>query len=204
MREHIPLLNAPKVTVKKLKTPCRSAVSIAEYAVRASRGRYAGPVIGWPGCISPSTGGLRRKGPADDARTWPSGDKIQDRALAEVGGKALWTKELDQALAGGQIDLAVHSMKDVETQRPPHFKLAAMLDPGEFKFQYQFSASKKSRLDLCVGKQHTFVIVLQSDGSPSTWTRTAPGFIKSNRMDEVAPDEIQTVTATVVVTGPVS
>jgi hydroxymethylbilane synthase len=62
-----------------------------------------------------------------------SGDKIQDRALAEVGGKALWTKELDQALASGQIDLAVHSMKDVETQRPPHFRLAAMLERADVR-----------------------------------------------------------------------
>ncbi|WP_455710758.1 hypothetical protein, partial [Sphingopyxis terrae] len=44
-----------------------------------------------------------------------TGDKIQDRALAEVGGKALWTRELDAALDGGRIDIAVHSLKDVET-----------------------------------------------------------------------------------------
>lgn len=56
-----------------------------------------------------------------------TGDRILDRALAEVGGKALWTKELDQALAQGQIDAAVHSMKDVETRRPPHFQIVAML-----------------------------------------------------------------------------
>lgn len=62
-----------------------------------------------------------------------SGDKIQDRALAEVGGKALWTKELDQALASGQIDLAVHSMKDVETQRPPNFRIAAMLERADVR-----------------------------------------------------------------------
>jgi hydroxymethylbilane synthase len=47
-----------------------------------------------------------------------SGDKIQDRPLAEIGGKALWTRELDQWLLEGRIDGAVHSMKDVETQRP--------------------------------------------------------------------------------------
>src|SRR5688572_16714124 len=47
-----------------------------------------------------------------------SGDRIQDRALAEVGGKALWTKELDRALLAGEIDCSVHSMKDVETIRP--------------------------------------------------------------------------------------
>jgi len=76
-------------------------------------------------------------GLAQDAITFvpivASGDKIQDRALAEVGGKALWTKELDQALASGQIDLAVHSMKDVETQRPPHFRLAAMLKRADVR-----------------------------------------------------------------------
>ena len=56
-----------------------------------------------------------------------SGDRIQDRALAEVGGKALWTKELDRALLDGEIDCAVHSMKDVETIRPETIHIAAML-----------------------------------------------------------------------------
>ena len=57
-----------------------------------------------------------------------TGDKIQDRSLAEVGGKALWTKELDRALAEGDIDCAVHSMKDVETFRPDSFTIAAILE----------------------------------------------------------------------------
>jgi hydroxymethylbilane synthase len=56
-----------------------------------------------------------------------SGDKITDRALREVGGKALWTRELDMSLGEGSIDFAVHSMKDVETLRPPQFMLAAVL-----------------------------------------------------------------------------
>ncbi|MCW2362937.1 hydroxymethylbilane synthase [Sphingobium xanthum] len=56
-----------------------------------------------------------------------SGDRIQDRALAELGGKALWTKELDRALLAGEIDCAVHSMKDVETIRPESIHIAAML-----------------------------------------------------------------------------
>lgn len=55
------------------------------------------------------------------------GDRIQDRPLAEIGGKALWTKELDRALAEGVIDFAVHSMKDVETIRPEEIVIAAML-----------------------------------------------------------------------------
>jgi hydroxymethylbilane synthase len=56
-----------------------------------------------------------------------TGDKVQDRALAEIGGKALWTKELDRALLDGEIDCAVHSMKDVETIRPAEIRIAAML-----------------------------------------------------------------------------
>ena len=55
-----------------------------------------------------------------------TGDKVQDRALAEIGGKALWTKELDRALLAEEIDFAVHSMKDVETIRPPEIVIAAM------------------------------------------------------------------------------
>jgi hydroxymethylbilane synthase len=56
-----------------------------------------------------------------------SGDRIQDRPLADIGGKALWTKELDGALIRGEIDFAVHSAKDVETIRPPMFAIAAVL-----------------------------------------------------------------------------
>lgn len=55
-----------------------------------------------------------------------SGDRIADRPLAEVGGKSLWTKELDAALLNGDIDFAVHSMKDVEVIRPPEIRLAAI------------------------------------------------------------------------------
>ena len=56
-----------------------------------------------------------------------SGDKIQDRPLADIGGKALWTRELDAWLADGRIDAAVHSMKDVETHRPADLGIAAVL-----------------------------------------------------------------------------
>jgi hydroxymethylbilane synthase len=56
-----------------------------------------------------------------------SGDKVQDRPLSEIGGKALWTRELDQWLGEGRIDAAVHSLKDVETLRPESLALAAIL-----------------------------------------------------------------------------
>jgi hydroxymethylbilane synthase len=60
-----------------------------------------------------------------------SGDIVQDRPLAEMGGKALWTRELDACLAAGRTDLSVHSMKDVETVRPALFAIAAMLERGD-------------------------------------------------------------------------
>ena len=56
-----------------------------------------------------------------------SGDRIQDRPLAEIGGKALWTRELDRCLLDGRTDLSVHSMKDVETFRPDALVIAAVL-----------------------------------------------------------------------------
>ena len=56
-----------------------------------------------------------------------SGDKIQDRPLADIGGKALWTRELDIWLVEGRIDAAVHSMKDVETLRPAEIAIGAIL-----------------------------------------------------------------------------
>ena len=60
-----------------------------------------------------------------------AGDRIQDRPLAEFGGKSLWTKELDCCLQDGRTDLSVHSMKDVETIRPAELVVAAMLERAD-------------------------------------------------------------------------
>ncbi len=62
-----------------------------------------------------------------------TGDRVQDRPLAEIGGKALWTKELDAALLDGRIDCAVHSMKDVETGLKDGIVLAAMLPRADVR-----------------------------------------------------------------------
>ena len=55
-----------------------------------------------------------------------TGDQILDTPLARIGGKGLFVKELEQALADGRADLAVHSMKDVPMHLPEGFALAAI------------------------------------------------------------------------------
>jgi hydroxymethylbilane synthase len=55
------------------------------------------------------------------------GDRILDRSLAAIGGKGLFIKELETALEEGRADIAVHSMKDVPSEVPPGFVIAAVL-----------------------------------------------------------------------------
>ncbi|HWW04521.1 hydroxymethylbilane synthase [Collimonas sp.] len=56
------------------------------------------------------------------------GDQILDRTLSKVGGKGLFVKELEVAMAEGRADLAVHSLKDMPMELPPGFTLAAVLE----------------------------------------------------------------------------
>lgn len=56
-----------------------------------------------------------------------TGDKVQDRPLSEIGGKGLFTKEIEEALLAGEIDLAVHSMKDVPTWLPDGLVIQCLL-----------------------------------------------------------------------------
>lgn len=70
---------------------------------------------------------LARAGvPAELVVIKTSGDRLADVSLAKVGGKGLFIKELEEALAAREIDLAIHSMKDVPAELPPGFVLAAV------------------------------------------------------------------------------
>jgi hydroxymethylbilane synthase len=62
-----------------------------------------------------------------------TGDKVQDRPLSELGGKGLWTKELDRALLAGEVDFCVHSMKDVESVRPKEIHIASVRPRGDVR-----------------------------------------------------------------------
>ncbi|MFZ3237669.1 MAG: hydroxymethylbilane synthase, partial [Stellaceae bacterium] len=56
-----------------------------------------------------------------------TGDRVQDRRLAEIGGKGLFAKEIDEALLDGRVDFAVHSLKDLETWLPDGVEIACIL-----------------------------------------------------------------------------
>ncbi|HUW42255.1 MAG TPA: hydroxymethylbilane synthase [Rectinemataceae bacterium] len=57
-----------------------------------------------------------------------AGDRILDRSLPEIGGKGVFTQELEAALASGEIDLAVHSLKDLPVESPPELTLGAVAE----------------------------------------------------------------------------
>ena len=76
------------------------------------------------GMLAAVTGQSAARFPIESFTT--SGDKIQDRLLLEAGGKGLFTKELDEALLDGRIDMAVHSMKDLPTHLPNGIVLACV------------------------------------------------------------------------------
>jgi hydroxymethylbilane synthase len=57
-----------------------------------------------------------------------TGDRVQNRRLAEIGGKGLFTKEIEEALLDNRIDLAMHSLKDMETFLPPGLEIGCVLE----------------------------------------------------------------------------
>lgn len=79
-------------------------------------------------------GALEGAPPVELVHIETKGDRIRDVALSRLPGKAFFTKELEEAITDGRIDLAVHSLKDVETATPPELVLGAILereDPGD-------------------------------------------------------------------------
>ena len=79
-----------------------------------------------------------------------SGDRIQDRSLADAGGKGLFVKELEDALLADRIDLAVHSMKDLPVALPPGLAIAALLSREDPRDVF-VSVKAKSLKDLPQG-----------------------------------------------------
>lgn len=72
-----------------------------------------------------------------------SGDRIQDRPLSEAGGKGLFTKEIEEALLAGTIDIAVHSSKDMPTVLPDGLELSAFLPRADARDAFIGKAAKR-------------------------------------------------------------
>jgi hydroxymethylbilane synthase len=70
---------------------------------------------------------LRLLGHGEEVIISTTGDAVQDRPLADIGGKGLFAKEIHEALLDGRIDCAVHSLKDLETELPPGVVLGCVL-----------------------------------------------------------------------------
>jgi hydroxymethylbilane synthase len=83
-----------------------------------------------------------------------TGDVIRDRPLAEVGGKGLFTKEIEEALLAGDIDIAVHSAKDMPTVLPPGLSIAAVLpreDPRDVFISHKAATLRALPVGAIVG-----------------------------------------------------
>ncbi len=72
-----------------------------------------------------------------------TGDRIQDRPLSEAGGKGLFTKEIEEALLDGRIDIAVHSSKDMPTALPEGLELSAFLEREDVRDAFIGRAAAK-------------------------------------------------------------
>jgi hydroxymethylbilane synthase len=71
--------------------------------------------------------GLAAEGQVEMVPIRTTGDRVQNRLLAEIGGKGLFTKEIEEALVDARIDLAVHSLKDMETVLPDGLVIGCVL-----------------------------------------------------------------------------
>ena len=72
-----------------------------------------------------------------------TGDRLQEVTFAQVGSKGMFTKEIEEALADGRVDLAVHSLKDLPTELPELFALAATpprVDPRDVFVSVEFAS----------------------------------------------------------------
>ncbi|MDX1401389.1 MAG: hydroxymethylbilane synthase [Kiloniellales bacterium] len=93
---------------------------------------------------------LRVEGAIEIVVIKTTGDKIQDRALMEIGGKGLFTKEIEEALLEDRIDIAVHSMKDMPTVLPAGLAIPCILEREDPRDAW-FSRDGKGLADLAGG-----------------------------------------------------
>jgi hydroxymethylbilane synthase len=99
-----------------------------------------------------------------------TGDKITDVALAKVGTKGMFTKEIEEALTAGRVDLAVHSLKDLPTEIPPEFEIAAI-------------TKRQDPRDVLVSRKHANIDELPHGARVGTSSLRRQAQLKSRRPD---------------------
>lgn len=99
-----------------------------------------------------------------------SGDRIQDRPLSEAGGKGLFTKEIEEAVLAGRIDVAVHSSKDMPTRLPDGLELSAFLP-------------REDPRDAFVGRAAETIAAMPSGGSIGSSSLRRQALIRRLRSD---------------------
>ncbi|MBI2585579.1 MAG: hydroxymethylbilane synthase [Rhodospirillales bacterium] len=114
-----------------------SPLALAQTGLVALRLKAAHPALAEPGAL-------------ETVVIKTTGDKVLDRPLADIGGKGLFSKEIDEALKAGRIDLAVHSVKDMETWLADGIVLAAVLEREDPRDVF-ISAKAKGLADLPPG-----------------------------------------------------
>ncbi|HEY1272112.1 MAG TPA: hydroxymethylbilane synthase [Terriglobales bacterium] len=99
-----------------------------------------------------------------------TGDKITDVALAKVGTKGMFTKEIEEALAAGHVDLAVHSLKDLPTEVPAGFEIVAI-------------TKRENPRDVLISKQHASINALPRAARIGTSSLRRQAQLKALRPD---------------------
>ena len=99
-----------------------------------------------------------------------TGDKITNVALANVGTKGMFTKEIEEALAAGRVDLAVHSLKDLPTEIAPEFEIAAI-------------TKRQDPRDVLVSRKHASIDELPHGARVGTSSLRRQAQLKSRRPD---------------------
>ncbi len=99
-----------------------------------------------------------------------TGDRLQEVTFAEVGSKGMFTKEIEEALAASRIDLAVHSLKDLPTELPPGFALAATpprVDPRDVFVSVKYAGlaelPRRARIGTSSQRRRAQLKALRSD-----------------------------------------
>ena len=100
-----------------------------------------------------------------------SGDRIQDRPLSEAGGKGLFTKEIEEALLAGRIDLAVHSSKDMPTRLPDGLELSAFL-PREDPRDAFIGRTAKAHRRPAAGRDGRLLVAAPAGAAPADAARS--------------------------------